>query len=68
MILGALRDGNGQPVTTAGIVTAILKAGGHGEAARTALTPRIRSNLAYLERRRLVTKLGDRASACWQLC
>jgi hypothetical protein len=67
MILGALRDGNGQPVTTAAVVTAILKAGGHGEAARTALAPRIRSNLAYLERRRLVTKLGDRTSACWRL-
>jgi hypothetical protein len=68
LILGALRDGNGQPVTTAAVVTAILKAGGHGEAARTALAPRVRSNLAYLERRQLVTKLGDRASACWQLC
>jgi hypothetical protein len=29
MILGALRDGNGQPVTTAAVVTPILKAGGH---------------------------------------
>jgi hypothetical protein len=67
VILGALRDGNGQPVTTAAVVTAILKAGGHGEAARGALASPVRSDLAYLERRHLVTKLGDRTSACWQL-
>jgi len=48
LILGALRGGNGQPVTTAAIVTAILKAGGHGQAARAGLAPRVRSNLAYL--------------------
>ena len=51
MILGVLRDANGQPLSTAAIVTAIIRAGGHGEAARATVAPSVKGNLAYLHRR-----------------
>ena len=41
MILGVLRDADGQPISTAAIVTAIIRAGGHGEAARPTVAPRV---------------------------
>jgi hypothetical protein len=67
MILGALRDGNRQPGDYGGGGNGDPKGWRPREAARTASAPRVRSNLAYLERRHLVTKLGNRTSACWQL-
>jgi hypothetical protein len=67
MILGGLRDGNGQPGDYGGGGNGDPKGWRPREAARTASAPRVRSNLAYLERRHLVTKLGNRTSACWQL-
>jgi hypothetical protein len=39
------------PVSTAQLVKAILAAGGHGQAAKSAVAPRVRGNLAYQERR-----------------
>ena len=67
LILAALRNSKSD-MPTADIVTAILKAGGHGEVARLALAPRIRGNLAYLERRGMVRKIGDSYDARWRLC
>ena len=65
MILAALRGAPGE-LATAEIVTAILTAGGHGESARRALAPRVRGNLAYLGRRRLVVKSGNGKGVRWR--
>jgi hypothetical protein len=48
MILGVLRDTNRQPLSTAAIVTGILRAGEHGEAARASVAPRVRGNLGSI--------------------
>ena len=66
MILGALRDAQGE-LSTAQIVTALLEAGGHGEGARRAMAPRVRGNLAYLERRDKVIRNGKGTAARWLL-
>jgi hypothetical protein len=65
--LGALRKADGKPLSTAEIVTAVMRAGGHGEDARPALRMRVRGNLGYLERRGKVAKIGERAMARWKL-
>ena len=66
MILGALRDAESE-LGTAEIVTAVLVAGGHGEGARRTMAPRVRGNLAYLERRGIVVKSGSGRGAKWGL-
>jgi len=66
LILGALRKAE-VPLSTAQIATAVLDAGGHGEAARPTVTPRVRGNLAYLERRGKVSKSGGGRDVCWKL-
>jgi hypothetical protein len=66
LIVDALRRA-GKPLGTHEIVTALLEAGGHGESARSALTPRVRGNLAYQEGRRVVRKLGRSSGATWEL-
>jgi hypothetical protein len=66
LILDALRRA-GKPLGTHSIVAALLEAGGHGEASRAALTPRVRGNLAYLEKRRAVTKSGSGTLVRWSL-
>jgi hypothetical protein len=50
LILGALRKAN-QPLATAELVTAVLKAKGAPDAARPTLAPRVRTNLSYLDER-----------------
>jgi hypothetical protein len=44
-----------------------LAAGGHKDGARAALAPRVRSNLAYLQRRSKVIKSGAGRTARWSL-
>jgi len=66
LILDALRRA-GKPLGTHAIVTALLTAGGHGESARAALTPRVRGNLAYHEGRGTVTKAGRGQAVVWAL-
>jgi hypothetical protein len=66
LIVDALRRA-GKPLGTHEIATALLEAGGHGEAARPSLTPRVRGNLAYLEGRGTVRKGGKAAGALWTL-
>jgi hypothetical protein len=66
MILGVLRDGQGE-LSTAEIVTGVLAAGEHGEDARPAMAPRVRGNLAYLGRRGLVLKSGNGKATRWVL-
>jgi hypothetical protein len=44
-----------------------LEAGGYGESARPSLTPRIRGNLAYLEKAGKVGKSGSGTSSLWAI-
>jgi hypothetical protein len=67
LILGALRQAEGEPLSTREIASAVLAAGGHGEAARPTVAPRVRGNLCYLERRGKVTKTGNGKGVRWQL-
>jgi hypothetical protein len=67
MILGALRNAHGEPLSTAAVVRAVLDAGGHGDGARRAVAPRVRGNLVYLERRGKVVKAGEGGAARWAL-
>jgi hypothetical protein len=66
LVTDALRRA-GKPIGTHAIVTAVLAAGGHGEAARPALAPRVRGNLAYQEGREAVTKAGRGKTVVWCL-
>lgn len=66
MILDALRRA-GRPQSTHAIVSALLEAGGHDECARAALTPRVRGNLAYLEKHGKVVKAGRGKAVTWAL-
>ena len=66
-ILDCLRTADG-PMRTYDVVSAVLMALGHEEAARPALTPRVRSNLQYLQTRAgRVAKLGSGGNARWTL-
>lgn len=67
LIVDALRTA-GKPLLTAEIVSSILAVGGHGEAARATMAPRVRGNLAYLERRGKVSKIGSGVGVRWELC
>ncbi len=66
LILGALREA-GAPLSTAEIVARVIAAGGHKDGARATMAPRVRGNLAYLERRGKVRKSGEGKSARWRL-
>lgn len=66
IILDALRRA-GKPVGTHAIVSALLQAGGHSESARPTMMPRVRGNLAYLERNGKVTKTGHGRAVTWAL-
>ncbi len=66
MIMDALRNAD-EPIGTHAIVDQIIAAGGHGESARRALGGRVRGNLAYLQRRSVVLKIGDGRDARWRL-
>ena len=66
LIVDALRRAAG-PLGTHAITSALLAAGGHGESARAALAPRVRGNLAYLEKHGKVTKAGRGKAVMWAL-
>ena len=66
LILDVLRQAS-EPVSTYDVVTAMLRAGGHGESARRAMAPRVRGNLAYLHNRRKVIKHEDAGVVQWTL-
>lgn len=67
MIIDALRRA-GEPITTQEVVTAVMKEMGHDENARSALSTRVRGNLAYQEKKnRTVEKIGEGRDARWQL-
>lgn len=64
MIVDAIRRAGGEAGIRE-IVTALLAAGGHGEDARSIVTPRVRGNLAYLVKQGKVRKFGTGLSAQW---
>ena len=66
MILGTLREAD-QAISAREIVTAVIAKGGHEESARRALSGRIRGNLAYLQRRSVVLRIGEGRDARWRL-
>ena len=67
LILNALRTADG-PLRTQDVVSAIMLAQGHDEAARTALVPRVRGNLQYLQTKAgMVAKIGGGRDARWAL-
>jgi hypothetical protein len=66
LIVGVLREADTH-LTTHAITSQVLAAGGHGESARRALGGRVRGNLAYLQRRSVVVKIGDGRDARWRL-
>jgi hypothetical protein len=66
MIPDALREAKG-PISAPEIVSYLLKAGGHDESARRSVAPRVRGNLAYLERQRVVDRTGQQREARWRL-
>ena len=67
IVLEVLRKAD-EPTITADVVTGVLAALGHGEAARPAMRARVRSCLQYLCRdRQLVVKTGSTRAARWAL-
>jgi len=64
LVMDTLRMAQGS-LGTADVVAAILQAGGHGEAARRNVAPRVRSNLQSLWKQRKVTKAGSGTGARW---
>jgi hypothetical protein len=66
LIIDALRRA-GKPLGTADVVSAVMAAGKHAEPARAALAPRVRGNLAYLEKSAKVAKRGRGSSVTWTL-
>jgi hypothetical protein len=66
LILSVMRNAN-RPIGTHAIVAAVIKAGGHGPGARSAMMPRVRGNLAYLHRREKVLKTGSGKAVRWNL-
>ena len=66
LILGALRDADGE-LSTGEIVTAVVRGAGHEDSARLAMGQRARANLAYLLRRGKVGKRGKGPGVRWRL-
>ena len=66
LIIDALRRA-GKPLGTHEVVSALLAEGGYGESARQSLAPRVRGNLAYLEKSGKVSKSGRGSSVRWSL-
>jgi hypothetical protein len=66
-IMDALRKAEGISLPVSEIVNALIEDKGYGQGARPALSHRVRANLAYLSRRGMVTKSGDRETARWAL-
>lgn len=66
LIIDALRRAE-RPQGTHAVVSALLDVGGYSESARSALTPRVRGNLCYLEKRGKVAKTGRGKAVVWEL-
>jgi hypothetical protein len=66
MIIGALRASQ-TPLSTAEVVRTLMVSGRLVEAAKTGLQPRVRSNLAYLQKQNRVSKIGKSRDCRWGL-
>ena len=66
LTLDVLRRAKGS-LSSADIVTAVMAGIEAPENARPTMIPRVRSNLAYLQRSEKIVKLGSGPSARWQL-
>lgn len=67
LILDSLRRA-GRPISTADVVSAVITAGHQSEATKPTMTPRVRGNLCYLEKRGKIAKTGRGANVTWALC
>lgn len=67
MILDAIRQSPDSTASTADIVTFLLRAGGHGEEARSTVASRVRGNLSYLEKRGKVAKSKNETNVVWSV-
>ena len=67
LIMDARRRAEGRLLFTAEVVGAVTAAIGERAAKAPVLAHSVRSNLAYLERRKSVVKIGERAQAKWRL-
>lgn len=65
-VIDALRRA-GKPLSLSELTSAVIAQGGLGEEARRTVGPRIRGNLAYLDRNDKVTKIGIGRSTTWEL-
>lgn len=66
-VLDVLRRG-GKPMSTSEVIAAFMVLKGYEPESRTAISHRVRANLAYQFRhRRLVTKAGELSAARWTL-
>jgi len=67
LILDAIRRADGQPISTADIVASVIAAGGHDMSVKSTVGPRVRGNLAYLQRRGKVERIGEGRETRWRL-
>ncbi len=67
LILGTLREAEGRPLPAPEIVAAIMRKNRIDSSGRGTIRVRVRANLAYLQRRGKVAKVGERAQAKWSL-
>jgi hypothetical protein len=67
LILGALRQAEGQPLSSPAIVTHVMQVKGIDMGARRTIVQRVRSNLGYLERCGKIARTGKGKSVRWAL-
>lgn len=67
LVVDVLREANGTPMRTVEIAEAIMAKQGITADARNVIRVRVRSSVAYLEKRGKVTKTGERKTATWSL-
>jgi len=67
LVTDVLRKAEGKPLSTPQIAEAIMDKHSIDAGGRNTIRVRVRSNLAYLERRGKVGKLGERGTAKWTI-
>jgi hypothetical protein len=67
LILDTLREAKGEPLAVSVIATRAADKLGLPASAYTAVTSRVRANVAYLKRNGRVAKTGEKAAARWTL-
>jgi hypothetical protein len=67
LIMTAFRESDGQPMSNREITEAVMRLHGIGPEARRAIQTRVRTSLAYQEKRGKVVKVGEGTGARWRL-